>query len=632
MQKVKIKKIYIYLALGSCSLALLLLIWIVSVVSDFSFENWIIKEEVTQQLEIPIELEKSSSINTSHFNAFQAFFVQTNTSESMKNTMLNPQVGLREMIKLQKYYQNDCVELNCYQHRTNLNGLPSHLWKTLISIEDFRFLDHQGIDFFSIFRAAIKNLLTLRLKEGGSTLTQQLVKNLFLSSEKTFYRKIKEAIISLYLEAKFDKKDILEIYLNEVYWGSLQGVRIKGIYAASIFYFNKTPLQLKNYESAILISLLKGPNLYGPLKHPALLRTRVSALFKKLKEEKHFSIEHLKDWSDTNWKEWMEQLENNNQLQGHKCFEEIGRHKEYLSYDSYVLCLKSKSMLRKLTKEHSNVGWSIKGQIYNLANNTLSAYYSRYERDLNKALLDETHSIGSIIKPIVFDVLVDLGIDPDEEIELKKMTINLPSGQWTPKEAGNVEWGSKLAAIDILRKSLNNPMIDLAKRSGFLRVEEGLKKYFPKVQSIESYPSQLLGTIELSVNAIIKVYSEFLRRDCQRFNDGKFSLIDAMADPSQTTIAHRVNRDLKQMRFFGKTGTTNFGQDNWFVFITGDILGAIWVGNEMERKNEDTKTYGSSTAFQLFQDWVFERGKRFSDVDCATLRDKIMAQENNLAL
>ena len=248
---------------------------------------------------------------------------------------------------------------------------------------------------------------------------------------------------------------------------------------------------------------------------------------------------------------------------------------------------------------------------------------------------EENHSIGSIIKPIVFDVLLDLGIDPNEEIELKKMTIKLPSGPWTPKEAGNIEWGKKLAAIDILRKSMNNPMIDLAHRSGFIRVEEGLRKYFPMIQSIESYPSQLLGTIELPVETVIKVYLEFFKRDCKRSNDGKFSLIGAMADPSQTTISHRVNRDLKQMRFFGKTGTTNYGQDNWFVFITGDLLGVIWVGNEMVRTNEDTKTYGSSTAFQLFQDWIFERGRRFSDVDCATVRDdsdSLKMQENNLAL
>ena len=148
----------------------------------------------------------------------------------------------------------------------------------------------------------------------------------------------------------------------------------------------------------------------------------------------------------------------------------------------------------------------------------------------------------------------------------------------------------------------------------------------------QSYPSQLLGTIELPIEAVIQVYLEFFKRDCQRFNGGQYSLIDAMADPSLTTVAHRVNRDLKQMRFFGKTGTTNFGQDNWYIFITGDLLGAIWIGNEMVRKNEDTKTYGSSTAFQLFQDWIFERGRRFSDVDCATVRDGLKMQENNLAL
>ncbi len=632
MQKTTIKKIIIKSALGVFFVALVMFLWIVNVVSDFSFESWITKDEVTQQLEVPIEFEKDSSINTSHFNIFSSFFVQDFNRSDVNNSVNIPKIDLKESIKLQKFYQNDCAELNCYQHRTNLNGLPSHLWKTLITIEDSRFLDHQGVDFFSIFRAAVKNLLTLRLKEGASTLTQQLVKNLFLSSEKTFYRKIKEAIISLYLEAKFEKKDILEIYLNEVYWGSLQGVKIRGVFAASLYYFNKPPLQLQNYESAILIALLKGPNFYGPMKHSLVLKTRVSALFKKLREGEYFANENLKEWTDASWKKWLAQLESNNEIEGHKCFEEIGRHKDYLSYDSYVFCVNAKSMLRKLSREHSQVGWSITGQIYNLANGKTSAYYSRYERDLSKALKEENHSIGSIIKPIVFDVLIDLGLDPNKEIELKKITLNLPSGPWSPKESGNVEWGKQIMAIDVLRKSMNNPIIDLAQKSDFSKVEEGLKSYFPDILPIASYPSQLLGTIELSLDAVIKVYFQFLKRDCLRFNEGKFSLIGAMADPSLTTVAHRVNRDLKQMRFFGKTGTTNFGQDNWYVFITGELLGVIWVGNETVRKNEDTKTYGSSTAFELFQDWIFERGRRFSDVDCATVRDGAKMPENNLAL
>ena len=136
---------------------------------------------------------------------------------------------VQKNIQLNYLLENNCVDINCYQSKMLFNRIPSTLWKGLMGIEDYRFLNHFGVDLFSIFRAIIVNLKSMKLKQGGSTITQQLVKNLYLSNEKTFLRKIKEAIISIYLEVNYSKENIIEAYFNEVYWGTFAGIKLKGL-------------------------------------------------------------------------------------------------------------------------------------------------------------------------------------------------------------------------------------------------------------------------------------------------------------------------------------------------------------------------------------------------------------------
>lgn len=147
---------------------------------------------------------------------------------------------------------------------TTLDEIPEHVQDAFIAIEDRRFYDHEGVDFRSVFRAVYKDILAMQKVEGASTITQQLVKNLFLNHEKTWLRKTKEVMAAVYLEQTLSKDRILELYLNEIYFGH----GVYGIATAADYYFSKDVTELSIEEGALLAGLVKAPNGYSPINHP----------------------------------------------------------------------------------------------------------------------------------------------------------------------------------------------------------------------------------------------------------------------------------------------------------------------------------------------------------------------------
>ncbi|WP_417804965.1 transglycosylase domain-containing protein, partial [Thalassospira lucentensis] len=153
---------------------------------------------------------------------------------------------------------------NRYGNPVEVRDLPDYVGEAFVSIEDRRFYDHFGIDLLGIARAAWTNLTVGRIAEGGSTITQQLAKNLFLSPERNFGRKIEEVLLAIWLEFKFDKQQILSLYLNRIYFG--QG--LYGIDSAARHYFGTDPRRLNLYEAAVLAGLPKAPSRYNPMVDP----------------------------------------------------------------------------------------------------------------------------------------------------------------------------------------------------------------------------------------------------------------------------------------------------------------------------------------------------------------------------
>ncbi len=621
----------------------------------FGFVKWTIAEtslsvleEKTQKendfsttISPPIILDEGSVVKGDELQSFLLFSAEKGSPEEFlaqkkQNNILYELkevpglLQINQNIEMKNLLANDCSEIYCYQHYISFDYIPSIFWKGLIGVEDQRYLDHFGVDVKSIFRAFVTNIRHMRFEQGGSTISQQLVKNLFFTNEKTLTRKFKEMAMSIYIETKFPKEKILEAYLNEVYWGALQGIKIKGVFAASVFYFGKKPNDISAYEGAILISLLKGPSYFSPLKKIERLKERSVVVYNKLIEENLIPNDKSLIWTQKVWDKWLFKLKAQEKQQH---FQSIWRtlhdnDPSLATYEKFVLIQKVADVRTKIDEKFSSVingknsvsDISVKVMLGPVAANGGFNYYSRVERNKEKAIYSERHQVGSTIKPIVYSVFEEFGKKLNDNVSTKEIKLQLLSGPWSPKEAHIIK-ESETTLVDALLKSYNRPVIRIADEIGFEKIEEKLKPYFKSLKlPLKEYPSELLGSMELSVNELRDVYAQFLKDECKKIKEGTRaqdqSVLYALSDPNLTTVEHAVDAVMQKLRFFGKTGTTNNGYDNWYVAFDGKNLSVIWVGYEGERKTKNLGLYGATTAFNVFQNYYRDRGKRFQQFSC----------------
>ena len=529
-------------------------------------------------------------------------------------------------------FKNDCDDLYCIQTRRPFREIPSSVWRGLIGIEDIRFLSHVGFDPKAIIRAVVKDIMAFGFVEGGSTITQQLAKNLFLSSEKSILRKLKELIVAVAIEVKFEKEEIIQAYLNEVYWGVLQGIKVKGFHAASVLYFQKRPRDLSAYEATILISLLKGPGYYHPIRSLERLKLRVQSVWKSLLS-KGVIAEDEDIWKDDQWTDWKTKL---------TALEQKGERPLYAwwlssksnegpldDYGRFIFIRSAEAVLAASIKRAPDTDLAVKAIVKPWKNNDSDPiktfrFYSKYERDTLAATRHERHQVGSTLKPLIYSELINLGYGLDSMVDTSEVQLNLLSGRWSPQESHLVK-ESEISVAEALKQSLNRPIIRLANEVGFGVLETRLQEKIPHLKTpLGEYPAQLLGAVELSVEELAKAYGQFFDEQCAQTGSGIIQVLD---DPNQTTIKRVVGKVMSQMRFFGKTGTTNDGRDNWFVFFDGAVISAIWVGQETERSGKSLPLYGSSTAFRILENYLLYRGKLFNDLHCVANQEEPVEQE-----
>lgn len=581
--------------------------------------------------------EEGSIVDTKEFETFYMFASNKETYGNFLNERLSAGILVRlpnhgdkfqvvRDVKVDNLLSNDCKEIYCYQHYLPFDHMPSIFWKGLISVEDQRYLDHFGVDFKSLLRAMLTNLRSMRYAQGGSTISQQLVKNLFFTNEKTFSRKIKEIIVSIYLESLYTKEQILEAYLNEVHWGALEGVKIKGVYAASLFYFNKKPEDVTPFEGAILTGLLKGPAFYHPIKNLNRLKERAMIVYKKLIEEGFLPEDDKLVWDDAKWAQWQDQLiKRSSDRRNFAIWRTLSEKDEYLSmYERFVINQKIRNLRVKLDRRFKNNSHlddlSVKIMIGTVNSDDTFTFYSRYERNKKKAINEERHQVGSTIKPIIYSVFEDLGLDINGDVSTEPIELTLNSGPWSPRDAHKAE-NPQISIVEALLKSYNRPVIRIANDLGFDNVEKELKIYFPELRKpLAQYPAQLLGSLEMSVADLFDSYSRFISKECHKILTGKRdeedSVLTILADPNRTTVERSVDDVMQQVRFFGKTGTSNNGYDNWFVAFDGKNISIVWVGYEGERSTKSLGLYGATTAFDVYQNFFRDRGKRFQHLSC----------------
>jgi len=583
-----------------------------------------------RSLQEDLELDEYSLVSEEELKAFLLFSADkaeiNEKLTSLKLKKILTAMGEGDLLEISKklvlknLIENNCKEVYCFQHYISFDYIPQVFWKGLIGIEDKRYLDHKGVDWRSVARAFVANVKRGKFEQGGSTISQQLVKNLFLTNEKTISRKVKEVYSTLYLESKISKEKILEAYLNEVTWGAVQGIRVKGVYAASLFYLGKRPDEVTPFEGAMLISMLKGPAYYSPLKHLERLKERTKTVYEVLKEDKLIPTHSNLEWKEAEWNKFKKRMEALDKSRPYLAIWKTLNDKEISlkNYEKFVLI----SKIQNLRNELNIDGISVKVLLGDVLKSDWYSYYSRVERNKEKAFKEESHQVGSTIKPLLFHLFLKNGMSMADLVSTESITLKLKSQNWTPKEA-HVSHETEVTLQTALQQSLNRPIVHLAKKIGFEPIEADLKKYIPKIPTpLSEYPATLLGSVELTIHELKDAYLKFINDECvSTTEDGsenlkKAQVLEALSDPTQTTVKSSVKGVMQKLKFFGKTGTTNKGFDNWFVAFDGKNLTIIWVGYEDDRGSKGLGLYGSTTAFKIFQNYYRDRGKRFQKFGC----------------
>ncbi len=563
---------------------------------------------------IDVVFEEGALLREKDFAVFRAYSNELKFDEVINKNLIKDNDGILEIkndFKLANLRKNDCKSIRCLQYKVPFSKIPNVLSRGLIGIEDYRFLDHFGIDIISILRAIVQDIKAGALVQGGSTLTQQLVKNLFFTNERKFTRKVKEAILAIYIEYKFDKTTILENYFNEVFWGSINGIYIKGIQSAALAYFGKDIELLSQYEAAIMVSMLKGPSYYNPIRQTKRLRDRADFIYSKLKDLNLYNRGTSMKWTSVDWAEWIEKL---NLLQSNSYIESIYLASE--DYSSELQYLKFKAIVesKELLESKKDVSTDLSVKFLITDKNNELTHYTRFERNKERAINEERHQIGSTIKPLLYSLLIDFGVSLDDLVSMAPVKMSLKSGTWEPRESHKIE-EEEITARRALQESFNNPLIRLVERVGFDKFQIAMSEIFPDMMKpLAEYPAQLLGTTEISIRDLNQKYQQMFTSECVR---EEHSVISALADVSKTTIRRVVKDKLTHFRIFGKTGTTNNGFDNWFVGYDGHITYVIWTGVEEGRdKLKSLPLYGSNTSFKIFQESLLFSGRRLGASLC----------------
>ena len=529
-----------------------------------------------------------------------------------------------------------------------LQNYPRLLIDALILTEDRRFYDHYGINPVGIIRALITNIRAGQTVQGGSTLTQQLVKNLFLSSERTITRKANEALMSLVLDWRYDKNRILETYLNEIYLGQNGDTQIHGFELASQFYFGRSIREISLDQIALLVGMVKGPSLYNPWRNPQNALERRNIVLKLMLEHKMIGDElyqllsqrplgvQQKGQISRKYPSFIQtlQVDLRRELGEHKISSLLGARifttmdlKQQAQAENAVV--NTVSQLQLKTKNPYLEGAMIVadyrvGEIRAVVGGLQTQYAG-----FNRALMAK-RQIGSLVKPSIYLTALS---NPEQfrlntPINNQPITINVKgSPPWQPRNYDKKYSGSVML-MDALARSLNIPTVNIGMKVGLSKVIDTQKAMGWDNVEIPKVPAMLLGAYTISPYDVTKLYQtianqggriELTTVDTITDRQGNiiyqhdktakqvipqeaaFQTLFAMQQTVERGTARSLQNDYADLRLAGKTGTTNDARDTWFVGIDGKNISTVWLGRD---DNGETKLTGASGALQIYKDYL----------------------------
>ena len=595
--------------------------------SDFDFPTEIVNTGILKGKKLVIDIRKGR---------VSALFSDNNATEQIQ---LEPKL----LARLVPNNKEDRLLIS-------LEKVPNQLLDTLLLIEDRDFYHHQGISPFSILRALYNNLKAGRTVQGGSTLTQQLVKNMFLTRERTITRKVQEALMALILEYRYGKDELLEAYLNEVYLGQNYANGIYGFGLAAQFYFSQEIGELNNAQVALLVAQVKGPSYYDPWRHPKRAKQRRDLILRLMFEQRMLSSDEFEQAASSPLsmrkkrrltaqsypaflqlvkKEINELVPDKMQKSGIKVFTGFSHRSQQLLEQTIT---KELPLLEKKVKQRDLqvamiVTDIVSGEVRALSGGRVTGYAG-----FNRALTAQ-RPVGSLIKPAIYLAALERYEQFNLASVLEDNAIALKSGngdKWQPKNYDG-KFRGQVSLMEALVHSLNIPTINLGMSLGLDNVSEAIH-LLGYQGDIQVRPSMLLGAINMSpleinqvylpiaatgsfkkAHAVNKIVSaqgdtlwQFQQKNEQRLSLHGAYLIDyALTKVTQTGTAKSLTWRLKSSLVAGKTGTTNDLRDSWFIGYDNKHLVTTWLGKD---NNKTTGLTGSNGALPLFASFMKSQG------------------------
>ncbi|WP_455648594.1 bifunctional glycosyl transferase/transpeptidase [Kluyvera sp.] len=527
------------------------------------------------------------------------------------------------------------------------SGFPDLLIDTLIATEDRHFYEHDGISFYSMGRAVLANLTAGRTVQGASTLTQQLVKNLFLSSERSYWRKANEAYMALIMDARYSKDRILELYMNEVYLGQSGDNEIRGFPLASLYYFGRPVEELSLDQQALLVGMVKGASIYNPWRNPKLALERRNLVLRLLQQQQVIDQE-LYDMLSARplgvqprggvispQPAFMQMVRQELQAKLGDKVKDLSGVKIFTTFDSVAQDAAEKAAtegIPALKKQRKLSDLETAMVVVDRFSGEVRAMVGGAEPQFagyNRAM-QARRSIGSLAKPATYLTALS---QPNQYrlntwIADAPISLRQPNGQvWSPQNDDR-RYSGQVMLVDALTRSMNVPTVNLGMALGLPAVTDTwLKLGVPKDQ-LNAVPAMLLGALNLTpievaqafqtiasggnratLSALRSViaedgtvlYQSFPQAERAVPAQAAYMTLWTMQQVVQRGTGRQLGAKYPNLHLAGKTGTTNNNVDTWFAGIDGREVVITWVGRD---NNQPTKLYGASGAMSIYQRYL----------------------------
>lgn len=531
----------------------------------------------------------------------------------------------------------------------SIDQVPRDVIYAVLAAEDKRFYEHRGLDPWGILRALYINLHQAEIRQGGSTITQQLAKNYFLTPERTLSRKIKELFMSITMEFMYEKNEILEIYLNEIYLGQKGTAAINGLGEASYFYFGKPVSELSLIEGSTIAGLIKGPNYYSPYIDKKRCQDRRNMVLNTMYKDGWISDEELQTallapvntigFRDYGKKApyFIDYLSKQlATLYSPESLSSLGL-SIYTTLDTQVQMAAERALrkgLERLEKSDPSLNRTdhekkLQGAIIVMQPKTgyvLAMVGGRnYSVSQFNRITQARRQPGSAFKPFVYLSALNQ-FTPASMLSNEPISYEINGELWQPQNYAPIA-KDRVSLRDALAKSINLATVDLAMQIGLYRILS-ITTSFRFSTPFELYPSLSLGAFEVIPLELAIAYSPFAASGVLPYplslkevldENGKIlerrhMTIERVISPEKAFIMSSMlrsvvdegtARSLKGMGITfpvaGKTGTTNNFRDGWFVGYTPDILALVWVGFD---DGNSINLPGSSSALPIWADLI----------------------------